>query len=69
MTDQKNFLSLDVSFELPEQWMMGVTSLKVNNSVYNITPINNRLEILLTEQQLKSLNIDTQLAKKLSFYI
>ena len=37
------------------------------NTVHNITPINNKLEILLTEQRLKSYNIDTQLAMKVEF--
>ena len=39
--------------------MMGVTSLEVYNTVYNITEKNNKLKILLNDQQLKSLNVDT----------
>ena len=54
MTKQKEYFSFNVLLELPEQWMMGVTSLKVCDTVYNIAPINNKIEILLTEQQLKS---------------
>ena len=61
MTKQKASLSFDVPLVLPEQWMMGVTSLEVYNTVYIITPINNKLEILLKDEQLKSLNIDNQL--------
>ena len=29
MTEQKESFSFDVSLELPEKWMMGVTSLEV----------------------------------------
>ena len=41
MTKQKESFSSDVPLELPEQWMMGVTSLEVYNPVYKKTPINN----------------------------
>ena len=41
--------------------MMGVRSLEVQNTVYNITPINNKLEILPKEQQLREHGIDTEL--------
>ena len=61
MTKQKESFSFDVPLELPEQWMMGVTSLEVYNSIYNITPINKKLEILLKDEQLKSLYVDTRL--------
>ena len=37
MTKQKESFSFDVSLLLPEKWMMGVTSLEVYNTVYNIT--------------------------------
>ena len=63
MNKQKESFSFDVPLELPEQWMMGVTSLEVYNTVYNITPIKNKFKILLKDEQLKSLNIDTQLVK------
>ena len=39
---------------------MGVTSLEVNNTVYNITPIN-KLQLLLTKEQIDELGSDTQL--------
>ena len=52
MTKQKECFSFNVPLELPEQWMMGVTSLEVYYTVYNITPINNKLEIQLPKQQL-----------------
>ena len=41
--------------------MMGVTSLEVYNTVYNITEKNNKLEILLTKQQLEEHRFDTEL--------
>ena len=61
MTEQKESFSFDISLELSEKWMMGVTSLEVYNTVYNITEKNNKLEIHFTRQQLKSLNVDTEL--------
>ena len=41
--------------------MMGVTSLEVYNTIYNITEKNNTLEILLTKQKLEEHGIDTEL--------
>ena len=61
MTKQKESFSFDVSLLLPEKWMMGVTSLEVYNTVYNITEKKNKLEILLTKQQLEEHRIDTEL--------
>ena len=61
MTKQKESFSFDVPLELPEKWMMGVTSLDVYNTVYNITEKNNKLEILLTKQQLEEHRVDTEL--------
>ena len=46
MTEQKESFSFDDPLELPEQWMMGETSLEVYNTVYKTTPINNTLKIL-----------------------
>ena len=60
-TKQTESFSSDVSLELPEKWMMGVTSLEVYNTVYNITEKNNKLEILLTKQQLEEHKVDTEL--------
>ena len=60
MTKQKESFSFDVSLLLPEKWMMGVTSLEVYNTVYNITEKNNKLEILLTKQQLEEHRVDTE---------
>ena len=37
MTKQKESFSFDVPLELPEQWMMGVPSLEVYNTIYNIS--------------------------------
>ena len=41
--------------------MMGVTSLEVYNTVYNINERNNKLQIILNDQQLKELNLDSEL--------
>ena len=65
MTKQKESFSFDVPLELPEKWMMGVTSLEVYNTVYNITEKNNKLEILLTKQQLGEHRVDTELVSNL----
>ena len=40
---------------------MGVTSLEEYNNVYNITEKNNKLQIILNDQQLKELNLDSGL--------
>ena len=61
MTKQKESFSFDVPLELPEKWMMGVTSLEVYNTVYNITEKNNKLQIILNDQQLKELKLDSGL--------
>ena len=37
MNKQKESFSFDIPLELLEKWMMGVTSLEVYNSNYNIT--------------------------------
>ena len=65
MTKQKESFSFDVPLLLPEKWMMGVTSLEVYNTVYNITEKNNKLEILLTKQQLEEHRNDTELVPKI----
>ena len=61
MTKQKEPFSFDVPLNLEEKWMIGVTSLEVYNTVYNITNSNNKLEIVLNDQQLKELNLDSEL--------
>ena len=61
MTKQKEYYSFDVSLHLDEKWTMGVTSLEVYNTVYNVTEKNNKLEILLTKQQLEEHRVDTEL--------
>ena len=65
MNKQKESFSFDVPLELPEQWMMGVTSLEVYNSVYNITNKNNSFQIQLTDEQLNG--IDTKLAMNIEY--
>ena len=67
MNKQKESFSFDVPLELPEQWMMGVTSLEVYNTVYNITEKNNKIEILRKDEQLKSLNVDTLLVMNIEY--
>ena len=69
MTKQRESFSFDVRRELPEQWMMGVTSLEVYNTVYNKTRINNNFKTLLEDEQLKSLNVDTQLVINVVEYL
>ena len=61
MNKQKESFSFDVPLLLPEKWMMGVTSLEVYNTVYNITEKNNKLQIILNDQQLKELKLDSGL--------
>ena len=61
MNKQKESFSFDVPLILNEKWMMGVTSLEVYNTVYNITEKNNKLQIILNDQQLKELNLDSGL--------
>ena len=53
MNKQKESFSFDIPLDLPEEWMMGVTSLEVYNTVYNITEKNNKLKLFTTEQNLK----------------
>ena len=65
MNKQKESFSFDVPLELPEQWMMGVTSLEVYNSVYNITNKHNSFQIQLTDEQLNG--IDTKLAMNIEY--
>ena len=65
MTKQKESFSFDVPLLLAEKWMMGVTNLEVYNTVYNITEKNNKLEILLTKQQLEEHRVDTELVPKI----
>ena len=47
VTKQKETFSFDVSLALPEQWMMGVTSLEVYNTVYKSTEKNNKCKIFI----------------------
>ena len=61
MTKQKKSFSFDVPLQLNEKWMMGVTSLEVYNTVFTITNSNNKLEIVLNDQQLKEFNLDSEL--------
>ena len=56
---QKEFFSVDVPLHLDEKWMMGVTSLEIYNTVYNITEKSNNLQILLKFEQLDALEFDT----------
>ena len=47
--------------------MMGVTSLEVYNTVYNITEKNNKFKILLRKDQIDVLGLDTELVKKVEY--
>ena len=64
---QKESFSFDIPLELPEQWMMGVTSLEVYNTVYNITEKNNKFKLLYTEKMLKENDVDTQLVPNVEY--
>ena len=59
MTKQKESFSFDFPLTLNEKWMMGVTSLEVYNTEYNITEKNSKLQIILNDQQLDALEFDT----------
>ena len=67
MNKQKESFSFDIPLDLPEQWMMGVTSLEVYNTVYNITEKNNKFKLLYTEKMLKEINVDTQLVPNVEY--
>ena len=69
MNKQKESFSFDVPLELPEKWMMGVTSLEVYNTVYNITEKKNKLEILPAKQQLEKHRVDTELVPNINIYM
>ena len=65
MNKQKESFSFDIPLELPEKLMMGVTSLEVYNTVYNITEKNNKLKLLTTEQNLKEYKVATEFMSKI----
>ena len=65
MNRQKESFSFDIPLDLPEQWMMGVTSLEVYNTVYNITEKNNKLKLFTTEQNLKEYKFATEFIPKI----
>ena len=67
MNKQKESFSFDIPLDLPEQWMMGITTLEVYNTVYNITEKNNKFKILLKDEQPKSLNVDTQFVMNVEY--
>ena len=62
---QKEAFSFDIPLEMPEKWLMGVTSLEVYNSVYNITNKNNSFQIQLTDEQLSG--IDTKFVMNIEY--
>ena len=62
---QKESFSFDIPLDLPEKWMMGVTSLEVYNTVYNITEKNNKLKLFTTEQNLKEHKVATEFMSKI----
>ena len=65
MNKQKESFSFDIPLDLPEQWMMGVTSLEVYNTIYNITEKNNKIKLFTTEQNLKEDKFATEFIPKI----
>ena len=65
MNKQKESFSFDLPLDLPEQWMMGVTSLEVYNTIYNITEKNNKIKLFTTEQNLKEYKFATEFIPKI----
>ena len=65
MNKQKESFSFDIPLELPEQWMMGVTSLEVQNTVYNITEKNNEIQLFKTDKMLKEYKVATEFMSKI----
>ena len=65
MNKQKESFSFDIPLELPEQWMMGVTSLEVYNTVYNITEKNNKIKLFETDKMLKEYQVATEFMSKI----
>ena len=65
MTEEKESFSFDVPLELNEQWMIGVTSLEVYNTVYNITNSNNKRKMLLIDEQLTEHEVDFELVRNI----
>ena len=56
MKKQDESFSFDIPLELPEKWMMGVTSLEVYNTVYNITEKNNKFLIELDPELMSKIS-------------
>ena len=65
MNKQKESFSFDVPLDLPEQWMMGVTSLEVYITVYNITEKNNKINFFETDKMLKEYKVATEFMSKI----
>ena len=65
MNKQKESFSFHIPLDLPEQWMMGVTSLEVYNTVYNITEKNNKIKLFETEEMLKEYKFATEFIPKM----
>ena len=59
MTKQIESFSFDVPLEIPETWMMGVTSLEVYNTLYSITEKNNKLQSLSKYEHFDTLELDS----------
>ena len=65
MNKQKESFSFDIPLDLPEQWMMGVTSLEVYNTVYNITEKNNKIKLFETDKKFKEYKVATEFMSKI----
>ena len=53
MNKHKESFSFDIPLELPEQWMIRVTSLEVYNTVYNIIEKYNKLKMFFKKMLIK----------------
>ena len=65
MNKQKESFSFDIPLDLPEKWMMGVTSLEVYNTIYNITEKNNKIKFFETEEMLKEYKFANEFIPKI----
>ena len=62
---QSEYFSFEFPLILEDSWLMGVTNLQVNKTVYNITKSNNTLIVRLNGEQLEELRVDTKLVEKI----
>ena len=65
MNKQRQEFKFDIPLILEDSWLMGVTNLQVYNTIYNITPKNNKLKIYILDSQLKEYGVDLEIASKI----